>query len=47
MLRGRANGTTRVVDDAARPRAHHADAVGEIAGFLQVVRDQKHGRLSR
>ena len=31
-----------VVDDLARPRPHHADAVGEIAGFLQIVGDEQH-----
>ena len=47
MLRGRANGTIGIVDDAAGPRLHHADAVGEKAGLLQVVRDEQHGRLPR
>ena len=36
-----------VVDDAAGARAHHGDAVGQIAGLAQVVRDQDDGRLPR
>ena len=38
---------TAVVEDAAGPRAHHADAAGEEAGLAQIVGDQQHGRLVR
>ena len=37
----------RVVEDAPGPRAHHADAVGEIGGFAQVVRDEQDRGLLR
>ena len=33
-----------VVDDLSRPRPHHANPVGEIAGLFQIVGDQQHGR---
>ena len=42
MMRGRANGTTEVVDDAAGPCLHHADAAGEIGGFLEIMRHKQN-----
>ena len=44
MVRGRANGTSASSMMLAGPRPHDADAVGEIAGLLQIVGDQQHGR---
>jgi hypothetical protein len=42
---GLRQGHGAVRDHPAGPRAHHADAVGEIGGFLEVVRDQQHRQL--
>src|SRR5262245_46514071 len=36
-----------VVEDAAGPCAHHADAAGEEAGLAQIMRHQQHGRPVR
>ena len=47
MVRGRGNVHRLVVDDLAGARAHHADAVGEIARLLEIVRDKQDRRLSR
>ena len=46
-MRGRTKVDAAVVEDAAGPRAHHADAAGEKAGLAQIVRHQQHGRLVR
>ena len=40
-------GDAAVVDDAAGPRAHHADAAAEERGLAQIVGHQQHGRLVR
>ena len=34
-----------LLDDAAGPRRHHQDAVGELHGFGEIVRDQQRGLL--
>ena len=35
------------VDEAAGPRRHHADAVGEHRGLVERMGDQEHGRAGR
>ena len=34
--------TSRVFEDAAGPRGHHADAVGQVRGLAQVVGHEQH-----
>src|SRR5260370_26585945 len=37
----------QMIDDAARPRRHHRDLVGEIDGFGEAMGDEHHGLAGR